>query len=230
LGGEKRETNELLSTCHFAIAFETPGISSTDAYTIKLIEQLLGSYSRDKGEAAYSCMTRAVVAEFYDPHSGAFKALDVASHNPVHSLQTFWTAYNDTGLLGFYCVAEPGKPYTHNLEKIISFAMREMVRITQTISDEELQRAKNQLKVQTMLALDGTTTIADDIGRQILTRGHRAPLSEVFDLIDVINKDSLVRCAMNIIFDKDPVAATIGDLRNMPEYEILRRLSYWNSI
>lgn len=36
--------------------------------------------------------------------------------------------------------------------------MREMVRITQVISDEEFERAKNQLKLQTMLQLDGMST------------------------------------------------------------------------
>jgi processing peptidase subunit beta len=127
-------------------------------------------------------------------------------------------------------IVEPGKPYSHNVETAAVFGMREIVRITQTISDEEFERAKNQLKVQTMLGLDGTTNIADDIGRQVLTFGQRVPLSTTFEQIDRITKSDLIACAHNIIYDKDPIVAAIGDLRQVPEYDVMRRLSYWNTV
>jgi processing peptidase subunit beta len=230
MGGEKREGNELIPLTHMAVAFGTPGATHPDALKIRVIEQLLGSYSRDKGEAAYSCLTRAIVADFYDPHVGVMRTMELAEHNPIHSIASFWTPYTDAGLLGFYLIVEPGKPYSHNVETAAVFGMREIVRITQTISDEEFERAKNQLKVQTMLGLDGTTNIADDIGRQVLTFGQRVPLSTTFEQIDRIAKSDLIACAHNIIYDKDPIVAAIGDLRQVPEYDVMRRLSYWNTV
>lgn len=230
LGGDKREGNSLIPLTHMAVAFNTPGATHPDALKIRVIEQLLGSYSRDKGEAAYSCFTRAIVADFYDPHVGVMRTMDLASHNPMHSISAFWTPYSDAGLLGFYAIAEPGKPYSHNFDIAATLGMREIVRITQKISDEEFERAKNQLKVQTLLGLDGTTNIADDIGRQVLTFGQRTPLSTTFENINAMQKSELVTCAHNIIYDKDCVVAVIGDLSQVPPYDRMRRLTYWNTI
>jgi len=226
LGGDVRESNDLLPVTHLAVAYQTPGLLHPDALKIKLLEQLLGSYSRDKGEAAYSCFTRAIVMDFYDPHVGPYMTPSPRSHNPIHSLQSFWTSYTDVGLAGFYCVAEPGKQYGHEFDDIVHYGMRELIRITQVISDEEFERAKNQLKVQTLLQLDGTTNIADDIGRQVLVHGSRVPLFHLFEQIDTITKDELRRAANEYFYDKDPVIAAIGDVTNVPEYDVFRRLTY----
>eukprot|EP00996_Jenningsia_fusiforme_P003578 NODE_4374_length_818_cov_45.065020_g4044_i0.p1 GENE.NODE_4374_length_818_cov_45.065020_g4044_i0~~NODE_4374_length_818_cov_45.065020_g4044_i0.p1 ORF type:complete len:256 (-),score=52.56 NODE_4374_length_818_cov_45.065020_g4044_i0:51-731(-) len=221
-----RESNEHLPVNHLALAFQTPGASHPDALKIRLLEQLLGTYTRDKGEAAYSCFARAIVMDAYDPHVGPFLAPSPRSHNPVHSLQAFWTSYADVGLLGFYCIAEPGKKYGHEFEDIIHYGLRELVRITQIISDEEFERAKNQLKVQTLLQLDGTTNIADDIGRQVLTFGSRTPLDVLFAQLDAISKEDLRQCAHEYIYDKDPVVSAIGSLTNVPDYDVMRRLTF----
>eukprot|EP00906_Rhabdomonas_costata_P027860 RCo039561 len=230
MGGEKRETNELIPLTHMAVAWGTCGASNPDALKLRIIEQLLGNYSRDKGEAAYSCFTRNIVADFYDTHHGMFKLGEFYEHNPIHSISAFWTPYSDAGLLGFYLICEPGKPYSHNLDNSTFFAMREVIRITQAISDEEFMRAKNQLKVQTLLGLDGTTNIADDIGRQVLTFGSRVPLATLFEQIDAVSKAELQRVAHDYIYDKDPILVAIGDIRNVPEFDVVRRLCYWAQI
>lgn len=227
MGGEKREANELIPLTHMAVAFGTCGATNPDALKLRIIEQLLGSYSRDKGEAAYSCFTRNIVADFYDPHLGVYKLGQFDDHNPIHSITSFWTPYSDAGLLGFYLIVEPGKPYSHNVETAATFGMREIVRITQTLSDEEFERAKNQLKVQTLLGLDGTTNIADDIGRQVLTFGSRVPLATLFEQIDAVTKAQIISVANEYIYDKDPIVVAIGDLTQVPEYDVMRRMTYW---
>mmetsp|Transcript_51292 Transcript_51292/g.83837 ORF Transcript_51292/g.83837 Transcript_51292/m.83837 type:complete len:159 (-) Transcript_51292:326-802(-) len=149
-----------------------------------------------------------------------------ASHNPIHSLQAFWSPYSDVGLFGFYSIAEPGKSYGHDYESIVSYGMRELVRVTHSISDEEFLRAKNQLKLQTMLNLDGTTAMADDIGRQVLSYGYRQPLASFFEELEAITKEDLCAVAHEYIYDKDPVVAAIGNLDAVPEYDVFRRLTF----
>lgn len=167
------------------------------------------------------------MADFYDPHLGVYKLGQFDDHNPIHSITSFWTPYSDAGLLGFYLIVEPGKPYSHNVETAATFGMREIVRITQTLSDEEFERAKNQLKVQTLLGLDGTTNIADDIGRQVLTFGSRVPLATLFEQIDAVTKAQIISVANEYIYDKDPIVVAIGDLTQVPEYDVMRRMTYW---
>jgi len=230
MGGEKREANELIPLVHMAIAFGTPGATNPDALKLRIIEQLLGHYSRDKGEAGYSCFTRNIVADFYDSHVRQWGYGEFHEHNPINSIAAFWTPYSDAGLLGFYLTCEPGKPYSHNLDDATFYAMRELVRITQAISDEEFERAKNQLKVQTLLGLDGTTNIADDIGRQVLTFGARVPLATLFEQIDAVSKAQVQSVAHEYIYDKDPILVAIGDIRNVPEFDVIRRACYWARI
>lgn len=55
----------------------------------------------------------------------------------------------------------------------------EWMRLCETITDFEVERAKNQLRTNMLLQLDGTTPICEDIGRQILCYGRRIPFSEL---------------------------------------------------
>lgn len=58
-------------------------------------------------------------------------------------------------------------------------------RIATACTDIEVARAKNLLKTNMLLALDGSTAICEDIGRQLLSFGRRIPLHELNARIDV---------------------------------------------
>lgn len=47
------------------------------------------------------------------------------------------------------------------------------------ITDEEVERSKSQLKASLLLALDDSTAIAEDIGRQVVNTGYRLSPEEV---------------------------------------------------
>eukprot|EP01004_Peranema_trichophorum_P003340 NODE_2332_length_1612_cov_81.615178_g2003_i0.p1 GENE.NODE_2332_length_1612_cov_81.615178_g2003_i0~~NODE_2332_length_1612_cov_81.615178_g2003_i0.p1 ORF type:complete len:495 (+),score=102.43 NODE_2332_length_1612_cov_81.615178_g2003_i0:55-1485(+) len=227
IGSQKQECNDYLPQSHYIIGFQTPGSRDVNTYyQFRLIEQLLGSYTRDKGEAAYSCFTRAIVADFSDGHTGALRSFRKYDHNMVHSLQALYTPYADIGIFGFYVIADSGETYTGELTEIMHYGMRELIRLTQFVSDEEFERAKNQLKVQIMVNLDGTTNVADDIGRQVLWFGAREPLHVIFDRIDKITKEDIVRTANEYFYDKDPVLASIGNSANLPTYETVKRQTF----
>lgn len=49
----------------------------------------------------------------------------------------------------------------------------------------EVRRAKNILKANLLLQLDGTTPVCEDIGRQMLCYGRRIPLAELDQRIEV---------------------------------------------
>lgn len=53
------------------------------------------------------------------------------------------------------------------------------------ITENEVARAKNQLKTHLLLQLDGTTPICEEIGRQMLVYGRRVPINELLARIDV---------------------------------------------
>ena len=61
----------------------------------------------------------------------------------------------------------------------------EWMRMCTGITDFEVDRAKNLLKTNMLLQLDGTTPVCEDIGRQMLCYGRRIPQHELEARIDV---------------------------------------------
>ena len=53
------------------------------------------------------------------------------------------------------------------------------------VTEFEVERAKNMLKTNLLMQLDGTTPICEDIGRQMLCYGRRIPQEELEARINV---------------------------------------------
>lgn len=61
------------------------------------------------------------------------------------------------------------------------------MRLCTNVTNLEVQRAKNILKANMLLQLDGTTPVCEDIGRQMLCYGRRIPLAELDARIEVLS-------------------------------------------
>ena len=141
------------------------------------------------------------------------------------SLYEVWvidTCYNDTGLFGVYSVAEP-----HKVQDLVWYTLEAMVRLVHNTTDEEVARAQTQLKANLMMQLDGSSNVCEDIGRQMLTYGRRLSPAEIFSRIDAVDAASVRNAADTFINDQDIAAAAIGPVHEMPDYNFLRRRTYW---
>lgn len=67
----------------------------------------------------------------------------------------------------------------------------------------EVERAKSQLKASMLLTLDGTTAVAEDIGRQIVTSGRRFTPKQIENAIDAVTTAEIQRVAQKYLWDKD---------------------------
>ena len=76
---------------------------------------------------------------------------------------------------------------------------QEWMRMCTGITDFEVDRAKNLLKTNMLLQLDGTTPVCEDIGRQMLCYGRRIPQHELEARIDVSTITSVLKNMSNII-------------------------------
>merc|ERR1712200_378371 len=92
------------------------------------------------------------------------------------------TCYKDTGLWGIYFVTD-----AYSQESMMFNISMEWMRLCTNVSDFEVDRAKNLLKTNMLLQLDGTTHICEDIGRQMLCYGRRMPQHELEARIDAVD-------------------------------------------
>ena len=66
------------------------------------------------------------------------------------------------------------------------------MRLATSVTDFEVNRAKNLLKTNMLLQLDGTTPVCEDIGRQMLCYGRRYKLLEI--MLNVMNSFDILGC------------------------------------
>lgn len=86
----------------------------------------------------------------------------------------------------------------------------------------EVERAKSQLKAGLLLSLDGTTAIAEDIGRQLVTTGRRMTPKQIENAVDAVTADEIKRVAQKYLWDKDVAIAALGPIEGLLDYNRIR--------
>merc|ERR1712151_1422345 len=135
----------------------------------------------------------------------------------TESFAAFNTCYKDTGLFGFYAqVDEAG------VEATIDELLLGVTGLAHTVTEEEAERGKRQLKTLLFGSLDSTTAVAEDIGRQLLVYGRRIPISELSERIDAVDATELRRVAKRYLCDVDIAVTALGPLQQLPPISELR--------
>jgi processing peptidase subunit beta len=196
-----------MGMAHLAIAFEGASWTSEYAFPLMLMQTMLGSYDRASGMGK---------------NSASRMCQEIAINECAHSVSTFNTCYKDTGLFGIYAVAPDNK-----LDDLMWHVMNNLVRLVHTPSDEEVERAKVNLKATMLMALDGHSNVAEDIGRQLLTYGRRMTPAEIFSRIEAVTTADIKATAAKFINDQDHALAAVGGIHELPDYNWIRRHSYW---
>ena len=90
------------------------------------------------------------------------------------------------------------------------------------VSEAEVERAKAQLKASLLLSLDGTTAIAEDIGRQIITTGRRMTPAEVEKTVERITPKDVMDFANKHLWDQDIAVSALGSIEGLFDYQRIR--------
>uniref|UniRef100_A0A4W6E5A1 Mitochondrial-processing peptidase subunit beta n=1 Tax=Lates calcarifer TaxID=8187 RepID=A0A4W6E5A1_LATCA len=142
--------------------------------------------------------------------------------NLCHSFQSFNTCYTDTGLWGLYMVCEPS-----TINDMMHFTQMEWMSLCTNVTESEVARAKNLLKTNMLLHLDGSTPICEDIGRQMLCYSRRIPLHELEARIDAIDAKTIKDVCTKYIYNKAPAIAAVGPIEQLPDYNQIRSGMFW---
>ena len=108
------------------------------------------------------------------------------------------------------------------IDDLVHFSLREWSRLAGNVTEAEVERAKAQLKASILLSLDGTTAVAEDIGRQIVTTGRRMSPGEIERLIDNITEKDVMEFANKKIWDQDIAVSAVGSIEGLFDYSRIR--------
>jgi processing peptidase subunit beta len=184
VGSEVRIRDDDMPTAHIAIAVEGVGWSSPDYFPMMVMQSIFGNWDRSLGAS---------------PLLSSQLSHIISSNNLANSFMSFSTSYSDTGLWGIYLTSEN----LMNLDDLAHFTLKEWTRMSTAPTDVEVERAKSQLKVGLLLGLDGTTAVAEDIGRQLVTSGRRFTPKQIENAVDAVTTDEIRRVAQKYLWDKD---------------------------
>lgn len=121
-------------------------------------------------------------------------------------------------LWGIYLVTDK----LTRIDDLVHFTLREWSRLSSSVTEAEVERAKAQLKASILLSLDGTTAVAEDIGRQIVTTGRRMSPGEIERVIDAVTEKDVMDFANRKLWDKDIAISAVGSVEGLFDYTRIR--------
>jgi processing peptidase subunit alpha len=187
--------------CHLAIGFEAPALAGKENAAAAVLRTILGEGSPASvglGHGTGSRLSTQIVRQ------NAF----------VESCGAFQLSYTDSGLFGVYTVVQP----SHAAE--VTSAVCQTLKGLQSVSAEELQRAKAALRTSIHLKADDSASLLQDLGSQLVTSGTYSSVADVAAAIDAVTVNDVAATAKKILQSKPSVAA-FGDTHQVPHYSAI---------
>jgi mitochondrial-processing peptidase subunit beta len=129
-----------------------------------------------------------------------------------------FTSNSLLSLWGIYLVTDK----TTRIDDLVHFTLREWTRLSQNVTQAEVERAKAQLKASILLSLDGTAAVAEDIGRQLVTSGRRLSPEEVERAVNAVTEQDVMNFAKTKIWDRDIAISALGKTEGLLDYMRIR--------
>lgn len=208
-GSDKHVRMDSYPLAHVALAYEGPALTSEYALPATLAQYLLGSY--EMGATTVPCENHATRLQ-----------IDLGEQKAAKAFTPFYTPYKDTGLWGIYLVSPDNR-----LQDATWYTMMNLVRLMYKTTDEELDRAKLAMKVAALKSLSTPAGVCEDLGKQMISYGRVMSTAELFARIDAIDAATVKDTVYQIVHDNDHVLTAVGPIHELPDYNYIRRRSYW---
>lgn len=131
----------------------------------------------------------------------------------AYSIDSFHWPFSDCGLFGIG--AGTAGADVKNLMEVTLACMRQA---TQDISEIEMVRAKAQMKVALLTALETPGGRIERVARQLLSWGRIVGSDEIVKKVDALDQDH-VREAGHLLLQGQPTVAAIGPIKGLPSLD-----------
>ena len=192
-GGEHREDRDL-EQVNVVLGFSGVSYHDPDYYAAAVLSQLLGGG-----------MSSRLFQEVRE------------KRGLVYSIHTFSSSYSDAGLFGVY--AGTGEKEAAEMMPVIC---DEVLKVADTLNEEEVKRAAAQLKAGTLMSREGTSSRCEQLASQLLLYDRPIPAEEVVAKIEAVGPADVARIARRI-FASTPTLTSLGPVAQVPSLDAVRR-------
>ena len=102
-----------------------------------------------------------------------------------------------------------------------------LVHMCHDITDEDIEVPKTKLINSILSNLSEKSNVASTIGNHMLMYGRRISPAEVVARIDALTKEDIKATANLIVNDEDHAMAAIGAIYELPDYNWIKRRSFY---
>lgn len=123
----------------------------------------------------------------------------------VYSIFSFNSTYKDTGTFGVYAACEDKKA-----KEVIGLINSELQNALQNITEEEMKKAKAQIKASLLMGLENSSTRMERMANQFLLQKKVLSSEELTESINNVTIHSMAQFVQNTLSTK-PTLAVIGN-------------------
>lgn len=192
VGGDFRETRTL-EQVHVVCGFEGIAFGDPDFYPMGVLSTLLGGG-----------MSSRLFQEVREKRGLAY------------SIYCFTSNYADGGLFGIY--AGTGEDEVKELFPVIC---DELLKVCDNIGEDEMARARTQIKSSTLMSLESTSTRVEQAARQLQIFGRTISAEEVIEKIDAVDVDAVIGAARRLV-KSNPTVAAIGPTQQVESHQTIQ--------
>jgi len=191
-GGDLREARDL-EQIHLILGLEGIGYHDPDYYGSLVLSTLLGGG-----------MSSRLFQEVREERGLAY------------AIYSFVSAYRDGGLFGIY--AGTGEA---DVSELLSVVLGEFDKLPANIGDEELDRARAQLKASVLMSRENSLSRCEQLAQHLLLYGRPLALQEIVERIEAVDAAGLDRVLARMR-RSEPTLAVIGPTAGVDPFETLR--------
>ncbi|MDI7861413.1 insulinase family protein [Rhizobiaceae bacterium n13] len=196
-GGEVREGRDLMDA-QVLLGFEGRAYHMRDFYCSQILANILGGG-----------MSSRLFQEIRE-----IRGL-------CYSVYAFHWGFSDTGIFGIHA-ATSGE----NLPELVPVIVGELQKASERIDDQEIERARAQIRAQLLMGQESPAARAGQIARQMMLYGRPIPNPELMERLAGITTDRLTDLAGRVFFDTAPTLSAIGPVDQLaPMEDIVSALS-----
>jgi len=196
-GGDVREDRDLMDA-QVLLGFEGKAYHARDFYCSQILANILGGG-----------MSSRLFQEVRE-HRGL-----------CYSVYAFHWGFSDTGIFGVHA-ATGGE----NLPELMPVIIDELRKSSMNIEQQEIDRARAQIRAQLLMGQESPAARAGQIARQMMLYGRPIPNEELMERLSGITVERLTDLAGRLFFDTVPTLSAIGPVDKLaPMHDILSSLS-----
>lgn len=187
-GGEYRQLKDL-EQVHLVLGFKGFSYHHEDYYTLSVLSTLLGSG-----------MSSRLFQEVRE------------KRGLVYTIYSSVESYLDDGKILIYAGTSE-----QDVKKLMPVICEQLRELPQTLTIEEINRAKTQLKASLLMGMESTSHRCERLANQILIYGQPLSMHTIIQLIDGVTLEDLSRVSLSV-FKSSPTFAALGPIKEVLSY------------